>query len=130
MLTSQPNFELLDFLAGHHGFFNNIHRKVKPASSCKSPSLGIQGCWIHPPHKSLLLSSYLFNTDHSHKSLQKHRQQAEAPALRLYVHLPKPEVHKTRTLPHRHRVRIDSIGPSPFPPLSSHFFLKKPPQGK
>ena len=59
MLTSQPNFELLDFLAGHHGFFNNIHRKVKPASSCKSPALGIQGCWIRPPQSLYQLEASL-----------------------------------------------------------------------
>ena len=30
-------------------FFGRIHRKVKPASNCKSPALVIQGCLIHPP---------------------------------------------------------------------------------
>ena len=28
---------------------NHIHRKVKETSSSKISTLGIQGCWIHPP---------------------------------------------------------------------------------
>ena len=49
VLTSQPTVECLDSLAGHHRFFNHIHRESQTCIQLQSPTLGIQGCRMHSP---------------------------------------------------------------------------------